>query len=238
MEQVFSGAANPKYRLDFEDFVKTRDGAKLYRIIALRDFGEVEKGQKGGYIEGEHNLSQSGNCWVAGLAHVRKQARVEKNALVCDFVEVTDEALLTDDTQASGHAHIGGFARMEDESMAEDHTRIKALEHSVFFNLVRDCTRNPLFEWETTFGSHEVACGEANDEEIIQLIDAALGLTVQPSTASDLRTFKKQLSSGCIEPNDRTYDVALCKRLLSKSLIVTRQSRRSERLSHMRQSTR
>jgi hypothetical protein len=125
MEQVFSGAANPKYRLDFEDFVKTRDGAKLYRIIALRDFGEVEKGQKGGYIEGEHNLSQSGNCWVAGLAHVRKQARVEKNALVCDFVEVTDEALLTDDTQASGHAHIGGFARMEDESMAEDHTRIK-----------------------------------------------------------------------------------------------------------------
>lgn len=56
MEDAFSCATNPKYRLDFDDFVKTRDGTKLYRVVALRDFGDVEKGQKGGYVEGEHNL--------------------------------------------------------------------------------------------------------------------------------------------------------------------------------------
>jgi len=36
--------------------VKTRDGTKIYRVVALRDFGDLEKGQKGGYVEGEHNL--------------------------------------------------------------------------------------------------------------------------------------------------------------------------------------
>ena len=36
---------------------------------------------------------------------------------------------------------------------------IKALPHSNFFNLVHDGVRNPLFEWEKKFGSHEKACG-------------------------------------------------------------------------------
>lgn len=34
----------------------------------------------------------------------------------------------------------------------------KALPHSTFFNLVHDGARNPLFEWEKTYGSHEQAC--------------------------------------------------------------------------------
>ncbi len=33
-----------------------------------------------------------------------------------------------------------------------------ALSHSTFFNLVHDGVRNPLFEWETTYGTHENAC--------------------------------------------------------------------------------
>ncbi len=40
MEDVFkAAAANPRYRLDFEDFLQTPEGTKLYRIIALRSFG-------------------------------------------------------------------------------------------------------------------------------------------------------------------------------------------------------
>ncbi len=35
---------------------------------------------------------------------------------------------------------------------------IRALPHSNFFNLVHDGVRNPLFEWELKFGSHEKAC--------------------------------------------------------------------------------
>ena len=47
---------------------KMRFGKKLFRIKALIDFGNVKEGEKGGYIEKEENLSQSGNAWVSGNA--------------------------------------------------------------------------------------------------------------------------------------------------------------------------
>ncbi|UNF53002.1 hypothetical protein MNL01_04770 [Bartonella krasnovii] len=36
----------------------------LHRIRALRDFGNVQVGDLGGFIEYEGNLSHLGNCWV------------------------------------------------------------------------------------------------------------------------------------------------------------------------------
>ncbi|WP_412058013.1 hypothetical protein [Bartonella sp. DGB2] len=36
----------------------------LYRIRALRDFGNVKAGDKGGFVENERNLSHRGDCWV------------------------------------------------------------------------------------------------------------------------------------------------------------------------------
>ena len=47
---------------------KMRFGKKLFRIKALIDFGNVKEGEKGGYIEKEENLSQSGDAWVSGNA--------------------------------------------------------------------------------------------------------------------------------------------------------------------------
>ena len=43
-------------------------GKKLYRIKALIDFGNVEKGARGGFVEKEENLSMSGNAWVCDNA--------------------------------------------------------------------------------------------------------------------------------------------------------------------------
>ena len=49
-----------KYRLTEET---TKVGNRtLYRIQALRDFGNVTKGDIGGYIEAEKNLIQDGNA--------------------------------------------------------------------------------------------------------------------------------------------------------------------------------
>ena len=37
----------------------------LYRIRALRDIVKtIEKGDLGGLVEGEHNLSHEGDCWI------------------------------------------------------------------------------------------------------------------------------------------------------------------------------
>lgn len=63
-----------KYKFTKE--TKVVDGVVLHRIIAIRDFSNVKKGDLGGWIEKEENLDHEGNAWVFG------DARVYKNALV------------------------------------------------------------------------------------------------------------------------------------------------------------
>ena len=55
-----------KYRLT-EETMEWR-GHTLHRIEALKDFGNVKAGDKGGWIEKEENLSQDGDAKVYGDA--------------------------------------------------------------------------------------------------------------------------------------------------------------------------
>ena len=55
-------------------------GKKLCRIETLKDFIDVEKGDKGGFIEDEHNLYHDGNSWVYGGAMVYGDAKIENNS--------------------------------------------------------------------------------------------------------------------------------------------------------------
>ena len=51
-------------------------GITVRKIVALRDFGNVEAGETGGWIEKEENLSHGSDCWVYGEARVCDEARV------------------------------------------------------------------------------------------------------------------------------------------------------------------
>ena len=51
-----------KYELTSE--TKVINGLELHRIKAIKSFGSVEKGELGGWIESEKNLSQDGDAWV------------------------------------------------------------------------------------------------------------------------------------------------------------------------------
>ena len=51
-----------KYELTNE--TKKVNGKTFYRIKALKDFGNIKKGELGGYVESENILSQEGNCWI------------------------------------------------------------------------------------------------------------------------------------------------------------------------------
>ncbi|MEM4270908.1 MAG: polymer-forming cytoskeletal protein, partial [Candidatus Pacearchaeota archaeon] len=57
-------------------------GITFYQIEALKDFNDVKKGERGGWIEKESNLSQEGNAWVYGNARVSGDAFVYGNAQV------------------------------------------------------------------------------------------------------------------------------------------------------------
>ncbi|CRH92640.1 Uncharacterised protein [Chlamydia trachomatis] len=55
-------------------------GRKLFRIRALISFGTIEKGDLGGYVEKEENLSQYDNAWVCDNARVCGNARVKSSS--------------------------------------------------------------------------------------------------------------------------------------------------------------
>ena len=71
-----------KYELLTNDTI-TFYGSTLYRIRALRDFGDVKKGDLGGYIASESNLSQEDNSWVYDKSRVHK-AQILGNAKIYD----------------------------------------------------------------------------------------------------------------------------------------------------------
>ena len=64
-------------KYEFTGKVKVFRGITLKQIRALVSFSTIEKGEIGGWIEGEKNLSQvSGNAWVYGNARVYGDASI------------------------------------------------------------------------------------------------------------------------------------------------------------------
>ena len=85
-------------------------GTALHRIKALKDFGNVKKGELGGYVESERNLSQEGNCWVYDNARVYSNAKVFGNAEVCDNARVYSNAKVCDNARVYSNAKVFGNA--------------------------------------------------------------------------------------------------------------------------------
>ena len=85
-----------KYELTGE--VKVKFGVTFKRIRALIDFGNVKKGELGGFIEKEENLSHENNAWVYDDAEVSGNARVY------------DDAWVSGNARVSGNAEVSGNA--------------------------------------------------------------------------------------------------------------------------------
>lgn len=103
---------------------------KLYRIEALRNFGDVKKGQLGGFIAKEENLSHEGDCWVYKDALVFEDAHVSENAKIYDQVKVYDnaciygEAQIHDTSQISVNANVYGNASVWGDSWIHDDAKV------------------------------------------------------------------------------------------------------------------
>ena len=98
-----------KYELVKSDFlvVETPRGTvKVYRIRALSAFGNVKKGELGGYVQELANLDQNGDAWVSGNAQVSGDAWVFGNARVFGDAQVRGDAQVFGDAQVCGNAQI------------------------------------------------------------------------------------------------------------------------------------
>lgn len=94
-----------KYRLLVDETI-TVSGRTLYRIEALRDFADVKKGDKGGYVESEDNLSHKDNCWVYDDARVFGKDRVTDNTWVADTARLCGNARVYGNALLYGKAEI------------------------------------------------------------------------------------------------------------------------------------
>ena len=101
-----------KYKLTEE--TKQHGETTLYRIQALRDIPSmgVKAGDLGGWVAGEHNLSQEGDAWVY------KNAKVYRNAKVCD------DAVVYENAQVYGYAVVYGNAKVYENAVVYGYAKV------------------------------------------------------------------------------------------------------------------
>jgi len=71
-----------------------------YRIEALKDFGDVKKGDIGGWVSNYENLSQDGNCWLYDNGKARYNARI------------LDDATIHGNASAGGSSEMHGYSKL------------------------------------------------------------------------------------------------------------------------------
>lgn len=118
-----------KYKLLKDETRRSPHGDTLYRIEALKDFYNVRKGDKGGYIQAEWNLSQSGNCWVYDEAYVWQDAVVSENATIRDDAKVYGDAIVRGDSEVHGTANVFEHAIIDDCAVVGYSATVKGNAH-------------------------------------------------------------------------------------------------------------
>ena len=103
---------------------KTIGDVTLYQIEALKDFSDIKKGDLGGWIEKESNLSQQGNCWVTGCARISGSAMVCDNAQVSSYARVFGNAIVSGNVMVYGDVWVYGRARVSGDVWVSGRARV------------------------------------------------------------------------------------------------------------------
>ena len=110
----------------------------LHRIKALRSFNDVKKGDKGGFIESEDNLSHEGNSWVYNEAKVYHKAKVLDNAIVRDYAVITGYAIISDNVTVMDKTFVTNKAKILDYAVIEDYAFISDKAVISGFSTIKD----------------------------------------------------------------------------------------------------
>jgi len=142
-----------KYELLIDDTI-VFFGVQLFRIKALISFEGVKKGDVGGYVENEKNLSQYGNAWVSGNAKVYGDAEVSGNAEVYGNAWVSGNAKVSGDAEVYGNAEVYGDAKVYGDA-----------DYIVFKN---NWSSGRYFTYTKSNKKWKVGCFYGNSEELVE----------------------------------------------------------------------
>ena len=146
----------------FEDYY-----TELRRIRAMRDIPEhgVKKGDMGGWIESEENLSQEGCCWIGDEATVCANAKVEHGAIVRGHAAVVGDAWVQDKAIVDGYAVVSEGAWIKDEAVVKDFAIVQGWAR------VRD--KGMVYDNACVSGETEVF-GEGRVYQSVRLLDTEM----------------------------------------------------------------
>jgi carbonic anhydrase/acetyltransferase-like protein (isoleucine patch superfamily) len=113
----------PKYKLGESKEVL---GRTLFRVVALRDFGDVKAGDIGGWVETEDNLAQDGGAWVETEDNLAQDggAWVYDEAMVYDGARVYDDARIFDKAIVCGNSLVYGNSLVREYAMVYDNAEV------------------------------------------------------------------------------------------------------------------
>lgn len=106
-----------KYEIIKTDYIEYKN-RKLFRIKAIRNFSYIRKGELGGYVQNENNLSHAGECWAFDNSKILDNAIVKDNAQICDDVILQDNAIVED------NAFIAGTMSIKDDVIIKGDAQI------------------------------------------------------------------------------------------------------------------
>lgn len=129
-----------KYRLTDETIEFY--GLTLHRIEALRDLKYVKKGDKGGFVQDERNLSHFGDCWIFddskafGKSSVQENAWLSNNSQICGnavaagnswidkYSTVCQKAIICNNARILNNSYVGGQAYICGNVYVTDFSRV------------------------------------------------------------------------------------------------------------------
>lgn len=154
-----------KYELLKED-TRIIEGKTLYRIKALKDFRGVSKGDLGGYIEKEENLSQNDNCWIydescvydnamiSGNGKVFGYANIYDNAIICGNALVYGNAIISGNVIIYGHAKVSGNAEVYGH--AEVSGNVEVYGHAIIYGYAKVYGYTEVYNYAKVYGYTEI----------------------------------------------------------------------------------
>lgn len=159
--------SNKKFEILKDESIE-HNGRTLYRIRALRDIGEyVKKGDLGGFIQHEFNLSRYGECWVFQKAKIYDEGLLTHNATACGLSEIFENAKVGNSTQICDNAKIYGNAEVGGLSV-RDNAHVYGDAYIGSFGFAQDEARvhgtASLSDWgEGAYGNEDIASCEEFD---------------------------------------------------------------------------
>ena len=208
------------------------NGRTLFRIRALKDFDDVKKGDWGGFVRNEYNLSQEGNCWIyddaicMDNATVKSNAKMYDNAVICsrgsilDNVKMYGKSVICDDGIAKGNSMMFGNSRIKDNAML--------LEDSMMFD------NSELRDYSRVYGNGKLYDDSVMCDESLMFGDGmlcgtmSLRMSVIMTDRNTVKSKKDDLYETVIlphkeEPQRKNYEIEHYLRVNCNNLIASKE---------------